>query len=31
MIESISISKVATYPDTPEVMSNLKSFNFIYG
>jgi wobble nucleotide-excising tRNase len=31
MIESISFSKVATYPDAPEVMSDLKSLNFIYG
>lgn len=31
MIESISFSKIATYPDAPEVMSNLKSLNFIYG
>lgn len=31
MIESISFSKVATYPDAPEVMNQLKSLNFIYG
>lgn len=31
MIESISFSKVATYPDAPEAMNGLKSLNFIYG
>jgi wobble nucleotide-excising tRNase len=31
MIESISISKVATYPDTPEIMNGLKNLNFIFG
>lgn len=31
MIESISISKVATYPDLPEVMNNLSKINFIFG
>jgi len=31
MIESLSISKVATYPETPEIMNGLKSLNFIFG
>ena len=31
MIESISISKVATYLDLPEVMNNLSKINFIFG
>lgn len=31
MIESLSISKVATYPEVPEVMNGLKSLNFIFG
>jgi wobble nucleotide-excising tRNase len=31
MIESLSISKVATYPETPEIMSGLKRLNFIFG
>ena len=31
MIESISISKVATYAETPEVMNGLKSLNYIFG
>lgn len=31
MIESISISKVATYPDTSQVMDKLSQFNFIFG
>lgn len=31
MIESISLSKVATYPDAPEAMNGMKSLNFIYG
>lgn len=31
MIESLSISKVATYAETPEVMSPLKKVNFVFG
>lgn len=31
MIESLSIAKIASYPDTPEVMNGLKSLNFIFG
>jgi wobble nucleotide-excising tRNase len=31
MIESLSISKVATYPETPEIMNGLKILNFIFG
>jgi wobble nucleotide-excising tRNase len=31
MIESMSISKVATYGDQPEVLSGLSQFNFIFG
>jgi wobble nucleotide-excising tRNase len=31
MIESLSLSKVATYPEAPEVMNGLKSLNFIFG
>lgn len=31
MIESLSLSKFATYPEAPEVMSGLKSLNFIFG
>ena len=31
MIESLSISKVATYPEKPEIMNGLKSLNFIFG
>ena len=31
MIESISIAKVATYPENPEIMNGLKSLNFIFG
>jgi wobble nucleotide-excising tRNase len=31
MIESISISKTATYGDTPEVLSELSQFNFLFG
>lgn len=31
MIESLSISKIATYPEAPEVMNGFKSLNFIFG
>jgi len=31
MIESLSLSKVASYPEAPEVMDGLKSLNFIFG
>jgi wobble nucleotide-excising tRNase len=31
MIESLSIAKIASYPDTPEVMNGLKSLNFVFG
>lgn len=31
MIESLSIAKVATYPEAPEVMNGLKSLNFVFG
>lgn len=31
MIESIHIAKVATYGESPEVMSGLSTFNFIFG
>jgi len=31
MIESISIAKTATYGDTPEVLSELSQFNFLFG
>lgn len=31
MIESLTICKVATYPETPEIMNALKSLNFIFG
>jgi wobble nucleotide-excising tRNase len=31
MIESLSISKVATYPERPEIMNGLKNLNFIFG
>jgi replication-associated recombination protein RarA len=31
MIESIEIAHIATYPNTPEVLSDLSSFNFFYG
>ena len=31
MIESLSIAKVATYPEKPEIMNGLKSLNFIFG
>jgi len=31
MIESLSISTVATYAETPEVMNGLKSVNFLFG
>lgn len=31
MIESLSISKVATYPETSEKMNGLKRLNFIFG
>lgn len=31
MIESLSIAKVATYAETPEVMSGLKAVNFVFG
>lgn len=31
MIKSLSIAEIATYPKTPEVMSELKSLNFIFG
>lgn len=31
MIESISIAKTASYPDTPEVMTGLKPLNFVFG
>ncbi|KTD05855.1 hypothetical protein Lgra_2632 [Legionella gratiana] len=31
MIESLSISKIATYGDPPEVLSGLSKFNFIFG
>jgi len=31
MIESLSISKVATYPEKPEIMNGLKNLNFIFG
>jgi wobble nucleotide-excising tRNase len=31
MIESLSIAKTASFPDTPEVMNGLKTLNFIFG
>lgn len=31
MIESIEIKKVATYSDTPQMLTGLSKFNFIYG
>jgi len=31
MIESLSIAKIASYPNTPETMGGLKSLNFIFG
>ncbi|HBD9447648.1 TPA: AAA family ATPase [Legionella pneumophila] len=31
MIESLSISKVATYGDQPEILTGLSKFNFIFG
>lgn len=31
MIESIAISRVATYDDQPEVLAGLSQFNFIFG
>jgi wobble nucleotide-excising tRNase len=31
MIESLTIAKTASYPDTPEVMDGLKDLNFIFG
>lgn len=31
MIESLSISKVATYGEQPEKLSGLSRFNFIFG
>lgn len=31
MIESISISNIATYGTTPEMLNGLRKFNFIYG
>lgn len=31
MIESLSISKVATFGDQPETLSGLSKFNFIFG
>jgi AAA15 family ATPase/GTPase len=31
MIESIAISRVATYDDLPEVLDGLSQFNFIFG
>jgi DNA repair exonuclease SbcCD ATPase subunit len=31
MIESISISNVATYASTPEQLDGLSQFNFLFG